>query len=471
MSTVIDELRVQVNGHAIAPEDAEYEAARAVYNGMIDRRPAAVVRVFEPEEVVTTVNFARLNAFDLAVRGGGHSAAGFGTCDDGIVIDFAACSRVDVDPVTRRARAQAGATWAEFNRATHAHGLATPGGIVGSTGVAGLTLGGGIGYLNRRYGLSCDNLVSADVVTAEGRTLTASATENPDLFWGLRGGSGNFGVVTSFEFQLHPVDMVHGAIILYSIDEARDVAEFYREYIRSAPEEFGAFIGFQQGPPVPFLPEKWHGKPMCLVVGMWTGDAAEGAARWQPFLDVAPVAGSMVRPMPYPELNTAFDELQPRGLQSYWKANFLSELSDGAINAYLDFGRMVPSVHTSVHIYPINGAVQRVGEEEMAFPYRHANFSPVIACMWRDPADNESNIKWVRDFWTALRPFSEPGGYINFMDADDLGRITDNYSANYARLVELKAKYDPGNLFHINQNIRPVAGPTLSTYHFDETRK
>ncbi|WP_241983514.1 BBE domain-containing protein [Cryobacterium tagatosivorans] len=225
------------------------------------------------------------------------------------------------------------------------------------------------------------------------------------------------------------MDTVHGAIIFYSVDDARDVADFYREYIRSAPEEFGAF------------------------------------------LDVAPVAGSMVRPMPYPELNVASDELQPRGLQAYWKANFLSELGDGAINAYLDFGRMVPSVQTSVHIYPINGAVQRIGAEDTAFPYRHANFSPVIACMWSDPADNESNIKWVRDFWTALRPFSEPGGYINFMDADDLGRITDNYSANYSRLAELKAKYDPGNLFHINQNIKPAHGPTLSTYHYDETRK
>jgi len=250
----------------------------------------------------------------------------------------------------------------------------------------------------------------------------------------------------------------------------RAVAEFYREYLTSAPEEFGAFLGFQQGPPVPFLPENWHGKPMCVIVGMWTGDATEGPARWQPFLDVAPVAGSVVRPMPYPELNTAFDKLQPSGLQGYWKGNFLAELSDGAINAYRDFGRMVPSVQTSVHVYPIDGTVQRVGAEESAFAYRHAQFSPVIVCLWGDAADNESNIKWMRDFWTALRPFSEPGGYINFMDADDLGRITDNYSANYSRLAELKAKYDPGNLFHLNQNIKPAVGPTLSTYHRDESR-
>ena len=465
MSSVIDELRVQVNGHAIAQGDVEYEAARAVYNGMIDRRPAAVVRVGNTAEVAATVNFARARSLDLAIRGGGHSAPGYGTCDDGLVIDFSGRTRVDVDPVTRRARADAGATWATFNEATHAHGLATPGGIVGSTGVAGLTLGGGIGYLSRQYGLSCDNLLSAEVVTADGRILTASSDENPDLFWALRGGGGNFGVVTSFEFQLYPVDMVHAAIIFYSVDDARDVAEFYREYIESAPEEFGAFLGFHRGPPVGFLPEKWHDKPLCMVVGMWTGDEAEGPARWQPFLDVAPVAGALVERMPYPELNEAFDDLLTKGLRAYWKANFLSGLSDGAINAYLDFGRMVPSVQTSVDIYPINGAVQRVAAEATAFPYRHAAFSPVIACMWTDPADNESNIKWVRDFWTALRPFSEPGGYINFMDADDLGRITDNYSANYARLATVKAKYDPGNLFHINQNIKPAGVPMLSTFH------
>jgi len=471
MPSVIDELRAEVNGHAITPDDADYEAARAVYNGMIDKRPAVVVRVAGVNEVATCVNFARNYGLDLAIRGGGHSAPGFGTCDDGIVIDFSAMTRVEVDPVARTARAQAGATWAMLNRATHAFGLATPGGIVGSTGVAGLTLGGGIGYLTRRYGLTCDNLLSVEVVTADGQTVTASSTENQDLFWALRGGGGNFGVVTSFEYRLHPVDTVYAGIIFYSIDEARDVAAFYREYIASAPEEFGAFLGFHQGPPVPFLPEKWHGRPMCVVVGMWTGDEAEGPARWQPFLDIAPVAGSMVGPMPYPALNEAFDAMLPKGLLAYWKANFLSELSDGAINAYLDFGRMVPSVQTSVHIYPINGAVQRVSPGETAFPYRHAAFSPVIACMWRDPADNHSNIKWVRDFWTALRPFSEPGGYINFMDADDLGRITENYSANYAQLASVKAQYDPSNLFHINQNIAPAGAPMLSTFHEDGSRR
>jgi FAD/FMN-containing dehydrogenase len=455
-SSVIEDIRAHVHGRVIAPDDTDYETARLVYNGMIDKRPAAVVRVSDTDDVVAAVNLARDHGLDLAVRGGGHSAPGFGTCDGGIVIDFADRTRVDVDPATRTARAEAGVTWAGFNRATNAYGLATTGGIVGSTGIAGLTLGGGFGYLARKYGLTCDNLLSAQVVTADGRTLTASETEHPDLFWALRGGGGNFGVVTSFEFRLHPVDTVHGAIIIYPIDHARTVARFYREHIASAPEDFGAFLGFHQGPPVPFLPEEWHGKPVCVVVGMWTGDLEQGPAQWQPYLDIAPVVGSMVSPMPYPALNEAFDPLLPRGLQAYWKANFMSEISNGAINAYLDFGRMVPSVQTSVHIYPIDGAVQQVRPDETAFAYRHTNFSPVIACMWDSPAENDANVKWVRDFWTALRPFSEPGGYINFMDADDQDRITDNYRANYARLASIKTIYDPDNIFHINQNIKPA---------------
>ena len=455
-SSVVEKLRAQLQGNVIVPTDAEYDAARAVYNGMIDKRPAGVVRVAGLDDVVATVNFARDHHLDLAVRGGGHSAPGFGTCDGGIVLDFADRTRVDVDPATSRARAEAGATWANFNDATHAFGLATTGGIIGSTGIAGLTLGGGIGYLSRKYGLSCDNLLSAEVVTAEGKVVTASSTENADLFWALRGGGGNFGVVTSFEYQLHPVDMVHGAIIIYPLDQAKVVAEFYRQDIAAAPEEFGAFMGFHQGPPVPFLPEEWHGKPVCVIVGMWTGAAEEGPARWQPYLDVATVAGSMVGPMPYPALNVAFDPLLPKGLQAYWKANFMSELTDGAIDTYREFARAVPSLQTSVHIYPIDGAVHRVGAEATAFPYRGANFSPVIACMWEDPADNEANIKWVRDFSTALQPHSEPGGYINFMDADDQGRIANNYGANYARLATVKAMYDPENLFHVNQNIKPA---------------
>ena len=451
-----DSLREQVRGRVITPGDADYDEARAVQNGMIDKRPAAVVRPSQVADVMASVNFARDNALAIAVRGGGHSGPGFGTADDALVIDFTNTRGVRVDPANKTARTEAGATWADFNHATHAFGLASTGGIVGSSGVSGMTHGGGIGFLDRKYGLSCDNLLSADVVTADGKFLTASERENDDLFWALRGGGGNFGVVTSLEFRLHPVDMVHAGIIIYPVEHAETVAKFYREQLAVAPEEMGAFLAFHQGPPVPFLPEEWHGKPVCVVVGMWTGDPAEGPARWQPFLDAAPVAGSMVGPMPYPALNSAFDGLYPKGLLAYWKAAFLPELSDGAINAHLEFGSRVPSVQTAVHIYPIDGAVHRVGVTDTAFPNRNATFSPVIACHWENPGDTEANIAWVRDYAAALQPYSENAGYINFMDGDDLPRVAENYGENYKRLREVKAKYDPQNLFHVNQNIAPA---------------
>ncbi|HSN35221.1 MAG TPA: FAD-binding oxidoreductase [Arthrobacter sp.] len=449
-------LREQVRGQVITSGDEDYDAARAVHNGMIDKKPAAVLRVSQVADVIAGVNFARDNSLDLAIRGGGHSVPGFGTWDDALVIDFVNTKGVRVNPANGTARTEAGATWADFNHATHAFGLATTGGIVGSTGVAGLTLGGGIGYLSRKYGLSCDNLISADVVTAEGKFLTASESENDDLFWALRGGGGNFGVVTSLEFRLHPVDMVHAGIIAYPLEHAETVSKFYRDHLASAPEELGAFLGFALGPPVPFLPEKWHGKPVCVVVGMWAGDPAEGPARWQPFLDAAPVAGSMVGPMPYPALNQAFDALQPKGLQGYWKADFLPELTDGAIEEHIRHAPTIPTVQTGVHLYPIDGAVQRVGPTETAFANRNVKFSPVVAALWPDPADNDRNVAWVREYAEALRPHSAPGGYINFMDRDDQERVAENYGPNYQRLREVKAKYDPQNLFHVNQNITPA---------------
>lgn len=451
-----DSLREAVRGQVISAGDADYDAARAVHNGMIDKKPAAVVRVSQVADVIACVNFARDNSLDLAIRGGGHSAPGFGTWDDALVIDFVNTRGVRVDPANATARSEAGATWADFNHATHAFGLATTGGIVGTTGIAGLTLGGGIGYLSRKYGLSCDNLISADVVTAEGKFLTASERENADLFWALRGGGGNFGVVTSLEYRLHPVDMVHAGVIVYPLEHGETVARFYRDHLASAPEELGAFLAFALGPPVPFLPEEWHGKPVCVVVGMWTGDPAEGAARWQPFLDVAPVAGAMVGPMPYPALNQAFDALQPKGIRGYWKADFLPELTDEAIQQHIRYGATVPTVQTAVHIYPIDGAVQRVGPTETAFANRNVKFAPVIAAFWEDPAEGDEKIAWVREYAEALRPYSAPGGYINFMDGDDLPRVAENYGPNFGRLREIKAKYDPQNLFHVNQNILPA---------------
>lgn len=455
--SAIDALRTEVHGEVIASGDAAYEEARRVYNGMIDKHPAAVVRCSGSADVATVIGVARAEGFDLSVRGGAHSAPGFGTNDGGLVIDLSGLQDVVIDADNETVRAGGGCTWAVFNEATNAHGLATTGGIIGSTGIAGLTLGGGIGYLSRKYGLSCDNLLSAEVVTADGHVVTASENENDDLFWALRGGGGNFGVVTTFEYRLHAVADIYGGPIAYPVDRADEVLRFYREYIAEAPEELGGFVGFHLAPPLPFLPEEWHFKNVCLAVPCWAGPIDEGEKMIQPFLDVVEPVGSMVGAMPYPALNSAFDALLPAGLQHYWKASFARDLSDDAIAVHADHGARVPAIQCAVHLYPINGAVQRVAADETAFAYRDVNYSPVIAGMWEDPADNEKNIGWVRGYYEALEPYSTEGGYINFMDGDDQSRIKANYRGNYERLATIKAKYDPSNLFHINQNIQPTA--------------
>jgi len=451
----IDQLREQVHGEVIAPDDEGYQEARKVYNAMIERRPAVVVRCANTGDVIAAVNFARDNQLDLAVRGGGHSVPGFGTCDDGVVIDLSGMRGVHVDPASRTARAEGGATWGDFNAATYAFGLATTGGIISTTGVGGLTLGGGIGYLTRGYGLSCDNLVSADVVTADGRFLVASEDENDDLFWALRGGGGNFGVVTSFEFRLHPVKDIYGGPMFYELSDTGDLLRFYREFIADAPEELGAFPAFQIAPPLPFIPENRHGDTFVAIVACWAGPLEQGPQALKPFHDLAPVVAEFVGPMPYPALNSAFDALLPPGLQHYWKANFVTELTDEAIQAHVEHGPKVPAVSSTMHIYPINGACHRVAPDATAFAYRDANFATVIAGMWPEPADNEANIEWVRDYYDATAPYSEEGGYVNFMAADDQDRIKANYRGNYQRLVDIKRKYDRDNLFHLNQNIAP----------------
>jgi FAD/FMN-containing dehydrogenase len=452
-----DSLRKAAKGEVIGPDDPGYDEARRVYNGMVDKRPAAVLRCRGTEDVAAAVRVARAEGLDLSVRGGGHSAPGFGTNDDGIVADLSPLQDVAVNLEQRTVRAGGGCTWKVFNEATHAHGLATTGGIIGSTGIAGLTLGGGIGYLARRYGLSCDNLVSAEVVLADGSVVVASEKDHADLFWALRGGGGNFGVVTTFEYRLHPVAEIYGGPIVYPVDRAEDLIAFYRQYIAEAPEDLGGFLGFHMAPPLPFLPEEWHFKNVCLAVPCWAGPIEDGEKMVRPFLDAAPPVGSYVGPMPYPALNTAFDELLPKGLQHYWKASFARELSDGAAKVHADYGAKVPSVQTAVHLYPIDGAVQRVGADETAFAYRDVGFSPVIAGMWPDPADNERNIAWVRAYHDALRPYSVEGGYINFMDDDDQGRVEANYAGNLTRLAAIKAEYDPANTFHVNHNIEPAS--------------
>jgi FAD/FMN-containing dehydrogenase len=454
-AATIEQLREQVRGQVIAPEDDGYDEARAVYNAMVDRRPAVVIRPANAGDVVAGVGFAREAGIDLAVRGGGHGVPGFGTCDGGVAIDLSSMRGVRVDPAARTARAEGGATLGDFNAATHAFGLATTGGIISTTGISGLTLGGGIGYLARGFGLSLDNLISADVVTADGRFLVASEREHADLFWGLRGGGGNFGVVTAVEFQLHPVANIYGGPMFFELSDAGDILRWYREFIADAPEAFGGFPAFQIAPPLPFIPEDRHGDTFMAFVACWAGPIEEGETVLKPLHDVAPVVAEHVGPMPYPALNAAFDALVPPGLQHYWKANFVTELTDAMIDAHLEHGPDVPVVNSTVHIYPINGACHRVAPDATAFVNREANFATVIAGMWPDPAQNEANIKWVRDYYDATAPLSEEGGYINFMAADDQDRIRANYGSNYDRLVQVKREYDPDNLFHLNQNIAP----------------
>jgi FAD/FMN-containing dehydrogenase len=451
----IENLRAEVRAPILTSSDPGYDEARAVHNGMFDKHPAVIVRAEQVADVIEAVNFARDAGLDLSVKGGGHSAPGFGTNEGGVVIDLSLMRYVDVDPAAQTARTGGGATWGDFNYATHAYGLATTGGIVSTTGVAGLTLGGGIGYLTRGYGLSLDNLLSAQVVTADGQVRTASAEQNQDLFWALRGGGGNFGVVASFEFQLHPVKDVYVGLFFYELDQTANLFRFYRDFIKDAPEAYGCFPAFQIAPPLPFVPPERVGDTFCAAVVHWAGPLEQGENAMKPFRDLAPVVAEMVGPMPYPALNSAFDPLFPKGIRSYWKGNFVTELTDAAIDAHVEHGAKVPEVSATMHLYPINGAVHRVGADETAFAYRDANFATVIVAAWSDPSLDQERIQWVRDYYDATAPLSEPGGYINFMADDDQSRIRDNYKGNYDRLVAVKRSYDPDNFFHINQNIPP----------------
>ena len=446
----------RISGQVISPGDPDYEESRRVYNFMIDRHPAVIVRCADTRDVRAVVDHARDSGRDLAVRGGGHSVPGFGTADGALVADLSALNHVLVDPERRTARVGGGATWAMVNDATAARGLATTGGIVSTTGVAGLTLGGGIGYLTRAHGLSCDNLLSAEVVLADGRITMASETEHPDLFWALRGGGGNFGVVTEFEFRLHPVGEIYGGLMLFERDDAADVLRYFRGFIADAPREFGGYPAWHKAPPLPFIPEDRVGEPFLVVVSCWTGDHHTGARVLQGFRDVAQPTAEHVGPMPYPALNALFDGLLPRGLQHYWKAVFVSDLTDEAIAAHLEHGPRVPVVTSTMHLYPINGACHDVAPGATAFGHRDATYACVIAGMWPNPADNQAYTQWVRDYYAALAPHSDPGGYVNFASADDQERVRDNFGIGYERLAQIKRRYDPANLFHLNQNITPA---------------
>lgn len=454
---VVQDFKSRLRGELIRPGDDHYETARKVYNAMIDRHPLMVLRCADVADVIAAVNFARENKLPVAIRAGGHNVTGAATCDDGIVIDLSLMKGIQVDPTSRTASAQGGVTWGDLDHATHPFGLAAPGGIISTTGIAGLTLGGGIGHLTRNFGLSCDNLISADVVTADGRLLKASANENPDLFWAIRGGGGNYGVVTSFEFKLSPVDMVFAGPVLYPLSMAKDAMRFYRSYMAKAPDNMNAFFAFLIVPPGPPFPEPLHNKPMCGIVACYTGPMDKAEEVVGPLREFGPPAFVGLGPLPFPALNGAFDALVPPGLQHYWKADFVKELTDEVIDAHVKYGPDIPTVSSAMHIYPVSGAAGRVGKNDTAFSYRDAQYVHVIAAMYPDPADTPKNMEWVRNYWSALHPYSAGGAYVNFMMDEGQDRITATYRDNYDRLVAVKNKYDPTNLFHLNQNIAPSA--------------
>ena len=448
-------LKRGLHGRLIVPQDADYDTARRVYNGMIDRYPRLIVRCAHLADVFTAVRFARDHELPLAIRGGAHNGAGLGTCDDGVVIDLSALRGVSVDHSERTVRTQGGCTLGDVDRATHAFGLAVPGGIVSTTGMAGLTLGGGSGYLTRRYGLTIDNLLEADVVLADGRLVTASASQNEDLFWALRGGGGNFGVVTSFLFRAHPVHTVYAGVTLWHLERAGEVLQWYREFLPRTPESLYGFFGFEGVPRRTPFPPALQGERVCGVVWCYTGPVDSADKVFQPVRDLRPDF-EQLGPMPFPVLQSLFDPLYPPGLQWYWRGDFLTDLGDEAIARHLEYGTRAPSLLSLMHLYPVDGAAGRVGRHATAFSYRDARWSMVIAGVDPDPARREAITAWTRAYGDALHPHSAGGAYVNFMMDEGEARVRATYRDNYDRLAAIKRHYDPDNLFCVNQNIRPA---------------
>jgi hypothetical protein len=452
----IQELRARFRGEVIGPADAGYDAARKVYNAMIDRRPALVIRCADVADVMAGVNLARENKLLLAVRGGAHNGPGLGVCDGGLVLDLGRLKGVRVDQAAGTVRVEGGALWGDVDHATHPFGLAVPCGFLSTTGVGGLTLGGGIGYLARQFGLSIDSLLAVDVVLADGRLVTASADENADLFWAVRGGGGNFGIVTSFLFRAHKVQTVYGGPIFWSLDHGAEVLRRWRDFIQRAPEELNGWFGFATVPPVPMFPAEHHLKKVAVVTWCYNGDLGKAEEVFKPIRQWAPPLLDFAGPIPFPALQSLFDGLYPAGLQWYWKADFFSELSDKAVDLHIKYAERLPSPHSTMHIYPIDGAAGRVGRTDTAFSFRDAKFAEVIVGVDPDPASNPRLIQWAKDYWLALHPFSSGGGYINMMMDEGEDNVRSAYRENFARLAQVKRKYDPANLFRVNQNIKPA---------------
>jgi FAD/FMN-containing dehydrogenase len=445
-------------GRVILPDDRGYDDARQVWNGMIDKRPAMIVRCTGVADVIEAVRFARRHNMLVAVRGGGHNVAGYSVCEGGMVIDLSPMKGIRVDPAARTVRAQGGVTWGELDHETEVFGLATTGGLISTTGIAGLTLGGGIGWLARRYGLACDNLIEADVVTADGELLVASAKQNSDLFWAIRGGGGNFGVVTSLHYQLHPVGpMISGGMMLYPIETAANILRFYRDYIANAPDELSVFPAFIIVPPLPPVPADLHGKPAIALAVCYSGDTHNAEGVLQPLRSFATPSVDLIGSMPYSALQMLFDESAPRGALNYWKSDTLSELSDACIDVLVSHTSSLTQLSplTIVHIYPLRGAIARVSPSETAFGQRDAQFSTIVAAAWFDPDQSDAHIEWVRGLWQGMRPYSTGGVQPNFLGDEGSERVRCAYGENYARLVTIKRRYDPSNFFSMNQNILP----------------
>jgi FAD/FMN-containing dehydrogenase len=457
VESAVSRLKAQMRGEVIEPSDAGYEAARKVYNGMIDRRPRVIAKCADVADVIACVGFARESGLRVAIRGGGHNAGGLGVCDDGLVIDLSPIKYVLVDPQSKTARVGAGCTWGDVDHATHAFGLAVPCGFISTTGVAGLTLGGGIGYLTRGCGLTIDNLLAADLVLADGSFVVASADENPDLFWAIRGGGGNFGIVTSFLFRALPVATVVAGPMLWTLEDAPAVMRWFRDFIRVAPQEIGGFFAFLTVPPVPIFPEELHRKKMCGIVWCSTTTLQRTNEILQPLRDLHQPAFEFVGEMPLPALQSFFDALYPAGLQWYWKADFFNELSDEAIALHVAHGEQLPTMHSTMHLYPINGAAHEPKRSDTPWSYRDATFAGVIVGVDPDPANRDRITRWAREYFDALHPYGAGGAYVNFMmDGEGEDRIRASYRENYQRLAEIKAKYDPENFFRVNQNVVPA---------------
>jgi FAD binding domain/Berberine and berberine like len=448
-------LKTGLRGQLIAHGDAGYGEARKVYNGMIDKRPRLIAKCTDVGDVIAAVNFGRDNNLPVSVRGGGHNAAGSGVCDDGLVIDLSPMRWVHVDPQKKTIRAGGGALWGDVDHAGHPFGLAVPAGFISTTGVGGLTLGGGIGHLTRNYGLTIDNILSVDMVLANGKFVIASPKENSDLFWAIRGGGGNFGVVTSFLFKAQPVHTQYAGPMLYELDDTVDVMKWYRTFITKAPKELNGFFAFLVVPPGPPFPEHLHNKKMCGIVWAYSGPLKSGEKVFKPIRKFKQPALDLVGPIPNPVLNSMFDPLYPAGLQWYWKADFVRELSDEAIALHAEHGAKLPTMLSTMHMYPIDGAAGRVKNNATAWAFRDAKWSSVIVGVDPSPANRDTITTWARNYWTALHPHSAGGAYVNFMMDEGEDRVKATYGKNFGRLQKLKKKYDPKNLFRSNQNIRP----------------